>query len=83
MAQYYADIQGTRGAATRMGSKNSGMSGHIRGWSVGAKVFMSWNEQEQRDEVTIKLTGGSRGAIDGKYLGTYYCKGMKIIKASK
>ena len=70
MAQYYADIQGSRGAATRMGTKNSGMGGHIRGWNVGARVWMGYNEETEQDECTVSITGGSNG---GRFrdLGTF------------
>jgi hypothetical protein len=70
MAQYYADIQGNRGEATRMGTKNSGLSGHIRGWGVGARVTMRWNDKKEEDEVVIELTGGSTGGRS-VYLGTF------------
>ncbi len=59
MAQFYAEIQGNRGMATRMGTKESGMFAHIRGWDVGVKVFLDWDEEEQRDIVTVYQTGGS------------------------
>lgn len=59
MAQFYADIQGNRGEATRMGTKSSGISGHIRGWRVGARVVCEYNEQVDRDFVTVFKTGGS------------------------
>jgi hypothetical protein len=59
MAQFYANIQGNRGEATRMGTKNSGLSGHIRGWNIGAKVVMSYDEKTGKDVCTIWKTSGS------------------------
>ena len=59
MAHFYADIQGNRGGASRMGTPNSGITGHIRGWSVGARVFIS--EVDGVDVVTVYATGGSNG----------------------
>ena len=57
MAQFYASIQGNRSEATRMGNKNSGITGHIRGWNVGGQVIMEHvNEQ---DICFIYATGGS------------------------
>ena len=38
MAQFYAEIQGNRGKASRMGSKASGLWAHIRGWDIGVRV---------------------------------------------
>lgn len=59
MAQFYAEIQGNRGGASRMGSKDSGISGHIRGWHVGGSV--SCDHNEGKDHVVVSLTGGSSG----------------------
>ena len=61
MAQFYAEIQGNRGEATRMGSKSSGINGHIRGWHVGAKVSCYYDEESDRDIVRVHQTRGSSG----------------------
>lgn len=74
MAQFYADIQGNKGMVTRMGTKKSGLDGHIRGWYVGARVWMSFNEETQEDECTIDLTGGSSRGGSSKRLGTFTAK---------
>jgi len=58
MAHFYASIQGNRGEGTRMGSKDSGITGHIRGWNSGANVYCSV-DQEGRDVVEIYATTGS------------------------
>lgn len=76
MAQFYADIQGNRGRATRMGTKKSGLGGHIRGWHVGARVWMGYNEKTQEDECTIDLTSGSQGSGMTKRLGTFTIKDL-------
>ena len=81
MAQFYGDLQGNRGQATRMGTKSSGISGHLRGWNIGARVFVGYNEDKDRDEVTISITHGSNGAGYSKGLGTFRLgKKNKIIK---
>ena len=79
MAQYYADIQGNRGIATRMGTKKSGIEGHIRGWSVGAKVYMSYNEDTQEDECTVYLTSGSNGSSSSKLLGIFTTESLQTL----
>lgn len=38
MSHFYGDIKGCRGEATRCGSAESGIRGHIRGWHIGASV---------------------------------------------
>lgn len=59
MAHFYASIEGSRGMATRAGTKNSGMIGHIRGWDIGARVELS--HVDGRDVVRVYRTGGSNG----------------------
>ena len=58
MARFYALIKGNRGAATRMGTPASGITGHIRGWNVGVRVEMGVDEDGQ-DVVRVYATGGS------------------------
>lgn len=77
MAQFYADIQGNRGMATRMGTKKSGLDGHIRGWHIGARVWMSYNEQTKEDECIIDLTSGSYRAGHSKRLGIFTVKDIQ------
>ena len=60
MSRFYASIQGSRGEATRQGTAESGIAGHIRGWDVGAKVVCHVN-QDGDDEVLVYKTGGSTG----------------------
>ena len=59
MARFYASIQGNKGEATRMGTASSGITGHIRGWNVGAHVDCRPNVDTDRDVVEIGLSGGS------------------------
>ena len=60
MAQFYGDLQGSRGTVTRCGGKPSGMTAHIRGWRTGARVVLSHEDGE--DVVRVYRTKGSRGA---------------------
>jgi len=76
MAHFYADIQGNRGEGTRMGTKDSGISGHIRGWTVGAKVECSHDGGV--DMVRVYKTSGSHGSRS-ELLAEYCsdaCKGV-------
>ena len=63
MARFYADIQGNRGEATRMGTKNSGISGHIRGWSIGVRTDIQYDEETGKDMVRVYRTGGRMDRI--------------------
>ena len=58
MAHFYADIQGNRGEATRMGTPQSGIYGHIRGWHSGAKVSC-YVDDDGKDVVEVFATNGS------------------------
>lgn len=69
MSHFYGSIQGSKGQATRCGTKKSGISAHIRGWNVGARVDIFTNEQGQ-DEVRVSKTGGSQGG-DKNIIATY------------
>ncbi len=67
MARFYAEIQGNRGDATRMGSAASGIYSHTRGWHTGARVDVDdingtlVAEDGTGDRVDVKRTGGSNG----------------------
>lgn len=59
MARFYGEVNGQSATpATRTGSKNSGMTAHIRGWSIGCYVRLYVNEDGE-DEIVISATGGS------------------------
>jgi len=60
MAQFYANIKGNRGEATRTGTKQSGIEGHIRGWHIGARVMCY--HKDGKDYVKVYKTGGSSGS---------------------
>lgn len=69
MARFYAEIQGNRGSATRMGTPSSGISGHIRGWNVGARVRMY--DDNGVDVVEVYATSGSNGHCADKLLARF------------
>jgi len=59
MAYFYAEIQGARRTITQTGSKQSGISGHIRGWISGAMVEC-YVDNNGKDIVEVSLTSGSQ-----------------------
>ena len=69
MAQFYADIQGNRGEATRMGTPKSGIQGHIRGWNIGARIVM--RHENGRDVCRVYQTSGSSGAASDKLVAEF------------
>ena len=60
MARFIAEIQGQAGEVSRIGSPNSGIACHIRGWDLGIEVRGSVDAQG-RDVFTVFQTGGSNG----------------------
>jgi hypothetical protein len=66
MSQFYAEIQGNRGPATRMGSKQSGIRCHIRGWDTGVEVS---GVHPGSDVFNIYMTHGSNNSGSRTYLG--------------
>lgn len=60
MSRFYAEIEGSRGPATRQGTPASGMRSHTRGWSVGAEVWCHVGP-DGRDVVEVYATAGSNG----------------------
>jgi hypothetical protein len=61
MAHFYGQMQGSRGETTRMGTKNSGLWAHLRGWDVGVEVRLDVDE-DGHDTVTVWETGGSNNS---------------------
>jgi len=70
MAHFYGEIKGNRGEATRMGTKDSGFRGHIRGWSIGGSVNCHYNNSKDRDEICIAVTNGSNGYSSNIHLAS-------------
>jgi hypothetical protein len=60
MAHFYGDMQGSRGQATRCGTKQSGIHAHIRGWHTGVQTVVS--HENGVDVVRVYRTSGSSGA---------------------
>jgi hypothetical protein len=69
MAQFRGTIQGFRGPASRLGSKDSGLQVTANGWNVG--VSLDAMHVDGHDEIRVYLTGGSNGHGSSKLLGTW------------
>jgi hypothetical protein len=69
MSQFYAEIQGNRGLASRQGSKSSGIWGHIRGWNIGALV--TCDHIDGRDVVRVYRTSGSNGGENDELIAEF------------
>lgn len=72
MAQYRGTISGRRGEASRLGDKTSGLTTECNGWDIGTRCNIEYNEEKDRDEITLTLTSGSHRHDKWKVLGTFY-----------
>lgn len=70
MSHFYASIQGNRGEATRQGTKESGMTGHVRSWTLGVRVRCFVNHDGE-DECCVELTSGSGYEHLMKHIGNF------------
>ena len=74
MSRFYGSLNGSKGEATRQGSKASDMRGHIRGWHIGARVTV-YADENDKDTVTIIITGGSSNSTGLVSLGVWQLNG--------
>ena len=82
MAHFYASIQGNRSEATRMGTPNSGIYGHVRGWDIGARVDCAV-DTDGNDIVTVRITRGSNRYGSGLVLGQFKIHEDEIIRVDE
>jgi hypothetical protein len=58
MSHFYAGISGSRGPATRQGTKDSGISCYVQGYGSRISAGMHYNRTEERNDASIVLGGG-------------------------
>ncbi len=68
MARFYAEIEGNRGSASRLGSADSGIRAHARGWDVGIAVY--GDVVNGSDVFYVYVSGGSHDASARKLIAT-------------
>lgn len=67
MARFYGIIKGrSKTAATRLGSEQSGLIAHVRGWNVG--VFIRCEVVDGKDIIKIFRTNGSNDPVIGELI---------------
>jgi len=59
MSHFYSSIQGSKGEATRCGTKNSGVRGVVKGWNEGVYVEAIHHDLTDEDIFEIWINGGS------------------------
>lgn len=74
MAHFIARIKGTRGEASRLGTKNSGIRASAQGWDIGARIEIHHGASlgaNGADIVNVYITGGSNARIPDQHLGAF------------
>lgn len=72
MARFMAEIQGSKGPCSRLGSKSSGIKAVINGWDRGIRVeAYATDEGTGPDMFSIYFTGGSNGRSKDILIGVY------------
>ena len=64
MSHYYATVEGTRGPATRQGTKNSGIRAAAQTFDGSIIVRIDYDARNDEDVVTIGTGPGSTTAMD-------------------
>lgn len=59
MAHFIGFVQGNRGEASRLGSKDSGIEATARGWDIGGGIKIFHNKETGKDELRIYVDKGS------------------------
>lgn len=72
MSHFYGQVQGDRGAVSRRGTKNSGITAHVCGWDVGCRVTVSWDARHQCDVVEVHRTGGTNSSANRGQIARYH-----------
>lgn len=68
MAQFRGTISGSRGEASRLGGKSSGMKATVNGWNSGVTV-RAFVDELGRDCFALYATGGSDQTGRSEYIG--------------
>lgn len=70
MSTFYGSIQGNRGAATRTGSRCSGIESSVQSWNGSVITSLSY-DQEDRLMVTVRVSEGSSSYGRTVFHGTF------------
>lgn len=69
MAHFRGSVKGSRGAATRLGGAERGLTVVANGWNFGVTVHL--RQIGGKDVAEIQLTSGSGYSGKNNYLGTF------------
>jgi len=67
MAHFYGGVSGTsKTRATRLGTKNSGLSAFVRGWDIGGNMVL--RENNGKDYLSMAVDLGSNHPLNQIYI---------------
>lgn len=69
MSQYIGYLNGSKGEASRLGTKQSGIVSNVNGLDFGVRVSLYHRDGE--DKADIFLTGGSHAEESPVFIGTF------------
>ena len=59
MAHFCTTTRGSR-TTTQIGHKTTGLTSHVNGWNLGCTATLSYNAEDDRDELHIVVTDANR-----------------------
>jgi len=83
MARFRGTIKSDGKESSRLGTKNGGLETNCNGWNLGARVNIEYNEDKDRDEITLTVNTGSNYHRVLKDLGTFYITNRGTIAKIK
>lgn len=85
MSRFYSEVKGSRGEASRCGSKSSGIRSHTRGWNLGVDVIGRVDD-DGNDVFDVWVTRGSNSPGERFRLCTVtdfdHCDGEHGVRVS-
>lgn len=64
MAHFYGELQGTRGEATRLGTKTSGLRTTAASWDGAIKVYLEHDERTGKNTYVVRETKWHGHGVD-------------------
>ena len=68
MSHFYGVLEGSRGQATRCGTKSSGVNVTVAGWRGAVRVQIRYNANKDRDEYRVYLEPWQGSGGDSRLL---------------
>jgi hypothetical protein len=66
MRHFYGGISGSRGPATRMGTKDSGFDSYAQGYGSRISVSFHYNRETEHDDASVMIGGGYTSHARGR-----------------